>query len=125
MANGFGPPPVVVESDANQRRHGRVRCELTRSNLGKVLDVSASGAKIRRRGRGGLAKGQKVLFVIEGLDGPIYVNSEVAWVKRRGLLAFEVGVRFEHVTAKAKKDLALLARNSAWTESFEKLREAA
>jgi PilZ domain len=103
-------PPPVMSIESNARRHGRVRCQKIESNIGEVVDLSASGARIRRRRRYVSQPGSMVNMEIEGLDGAIRVLGRVVWTRRFGFFHHQVGVIFEDVSAPVRKALASIAR---------------
>ena len=79
------PPIPTVFAGANKRRAGRVRLALVRSTLGDVLDLSATGARIRSPRAPRCAAGDELRLTIAGLEGPIATRALVAWVRRAGL----------------------------------------
>ena len=97
---------------ANARKHGRVRCESIESNLGEIRDLSASGARLRRRKRLSVGAGAMVNLEIEGLDGPVRVLARVVWTRRLGFFRHEVGVLFEDVAPPVRRALVDIARRS-------------
>lgn len=105
------PPPVGV-FDANGRQHGRVRCMAIRTSLGEVLDLSASGARLRRRRKLRSEPGSMVNLEIQGLDGSIRVLARVVWVRKMGLFRYEVGVIFEDISQQVRRALTAIARRA-------------
>jgi hypothetical protein len=104
--------PLATTTDDNARRHGRVRCQAIHSSLGDVVDLSASGARIRRRRRITGAAGSMVNLEIEGLDGPVRVLARVIWERRLGLFRHEIGVLFEDVAPPVRRALVEIAKRS-------------
>jgi hypothetical protein len=97
---------------SNARKHGRVRCQSIESNLGEVRDLSASGARVRRRHRLAEGSGAMVNLEIEGLDGPVRVLARVVWTRRLGFFKHEIGVIFEDVDPGVRRALSDIARRS-------------
>jgi hypothetical protein len=114
------PPIPTVFSGANKRRAGRVRTMMVRSTLGDVLDLSATGCRLRSGRKPRCAKGDELRLTIAGLDGPISTRAQVAWVRRAGLRAHELGVHFLDPDAEARRGLAALARTAPSNETFHR-----
>lgn len=93
MGIRFGKPYPVSR---RPRRDERYRTERLTSPLGSVLDVSASGMRIRCEARPPLNKGDAQSFVLQVEGRRIRLPGVVAWVRRASLLSkvHEVGVRF-------------------------------
>ncbi len=106
-------PSVTPATDANARRHGRVRLHLIESSLGTIVDLSASGMKILARSKPPVQKGATVPLRIEGVNGPFVVMSKIVWVRRVGIFKHEVGVTFEDVNGQVRKSLSEIAATSS------------
>jgi hypothetical protein len=104
--------PVLRPAETNSRRHGRVRCESIHSSLGEIADLSASGARVRRRRRLSVRLGSMVNFDIEGLDGPVRVLARVIWMRRVSFFKHEIGVLFEDVSPQVRRALVDIAKRS-------------
>lgn len=100
-----------------RRRHGRVRCLDIDCNLGEILDVSASGMRVRTNQRPPTI-GTSLTTTLTGLDGPVEFSGVVVWTKRSGFFKFEVGIEFRELSAQMRTALARLARASAHNESM-------
>lgn len=94
----------------NRRRHGRVRCDDLRCSLGTVLDLSASGARVRTTGRRLPEKGRRVAISIHGDESTIHLQARVVRATRTGLLHGEVALEFVDVTPEIHAELLRLAR---------------
>ncbi|MEX2217818.1 MAG: PilZ domain-containing protein [Phycisphaerales bacterium] len=103
-------PPQVHSFEDNARQHGRVRCHAIQSSLGEILDLSATGARIRRRKRLPQADGSTVNIEIQGLDGAVRVLGRVIWSRRLGFFKHEIGVVFEDISPEVRKALTTIAR---------------
>ncbi len=64
--------------------------------LGEIVDVSASGMRIRSPGKPGVAKGQANQFVLRTSKQKLTISGVVAWVHRQSLFSkqYEIGIRF-------------------------------
>jgi hypothetical protein len=99
------------------RRHGRVLCQEIRCSVGDVLDLSASGMRVRTRFR--LPDGgESFVVTVESPDGPIAILCRVRWLKRVGIFMREAGLEFFEVGPKSRAILNELARRSAYNETF-------
>jgi len=103
--------------DIQRRRHGRVLCRDVECSLGTLLDLSASGMRVRTSGKPP-AIGSLFATTLEGLDGPMLVGGVIMWTKRAGFLKFEVGIEFREVTPAMKQTLTRLARSSSQNETI-------
>lgn len=100
-----------------QRRHGRVVCQDIDCTLGEILDISASGMRVRC-GSKPPPLGFEFTTKVDGLDGEITFSGVVVWTRRCGFLRFEAGIEFRNLTEAMRKTLATLARAGAQNESF-------
>ncbi len=107
----------------NRRRQGRIRVHGIGTSLGKVLDVSAGGARLRA-GRTVPPEGSAIELAIDTIDGPITLKARIAWVKRTGFLSSEIGVEFVEIDAVARRAITNIAMNSA-SEAADISKEAA
>lgn len=110
MGIRFGKPDPVSR---RPRRDERYRTERLTSPLGSVLDVSASGMRIRCEARPPLNKGDAQSFVLQVEGRRIRLPGIVAWVRRSSLLSkvHEVGVRFTDQRAGVRKLLEQIGQH--------------
>jgi len=103
---------------ANLRKFGRVVCQDIRCSLGPVLDLSATGMRVKTRST--LGRGQVFTIVIDGLDGPVALAGTVQWVRRCGIISFsrEIGILFTDVPQATANALCRLARAAAHNETM-------
>lgn len=92
-----------------RRRSPRHAAEHVTCDIGEVVNLSASGARIASRGKPPLKKGQTVQMLLTGQDGAIRVQGVVTWLRRTGWRKAEVGVRFINLTPAHVLVLATLA----------------
>lgn len=102
----------------NNRRHGRVKCQDLSCTLGEVLDLSASGMRVRRAGNPIVRKGERFSMTVQTLDGPMLAPVEVTWIRKTGWRRHEVGLSFIEIGAALSAALATMARSSAHNEVF-------
>ncbi len=79
-------------------RPARYRTEAARCGLGAVLDVSASGCRVRCDQPPALVKGQGVPLRVQCGQSAVSLSATVAWARRVGG-AWQMGLRFTGVTA--------------------------
>lgn len=120
MFAGHHIDPQRVSPDhgvANKRRHGRIKCQGVRCNMGDVLDISASGMRVRTRIKPPTS--ERVFAIqIEGVGEPIVVGARCVWVKRVGWFTREVGLVFEAISSESVQGLRRLAQAAAYNEFF-------
>ena len=63
-------------------------------NLGQVLDLSASGARIRGEGKCIYLSGQSVELVIQSPNQSFTAQASIRWVKKVALFEYELGIEF-------------------------------
>lgn len=100
----------------NLRRHGRVKCQDVGCTLGEVIDLSASGLRVRAKGRVVVSKGDVFSMTIQTLEGPMLAPVCVAWVRRTGFRTHEIGITFREAGPALSRALSALARASANNE---------
>lgn len=107
-------PPTFPNS---KRGAGRVRCQDISCSLGEILDLSASGMRVKSAAR--IPRiGSAMTVIIGALDGEETVPCTVQWIRRRGWLHREVGLKFGPLSAKVAKSLCDLARAAAYNETL-------
>lgn len=107
----------VRDPSHNRRRHGRLRCDDLRCSLGMVIDLSASGARVRTTGMRPPERGAQVTLSIEVDDATIDIPARVVRSSRTGLLHGEIAVEFIDVTPDIHAQLLKLARGIASNQS--------
>ena len=106
-----GPTCVPGESaGANRRRHGRLRAEELRTDLGKVTDLSASGMRVICDHRKPPADGSILHVELKHPEGSLPIKGRVVWVKKRSGGKHELGITFEDVNPSTKAGLVAVAR---------------
>lgn len=106
-------PSKPGERDA--RRHGRVRTDSVACSLGEVVDISASGLRVRCQGKPQCRIGQRTSITIDGSEGPFQVFARPVWIRKTGMWRHEVGVCFEDLDEAARLQLSDLARAAVTT----------
>jgi len=105
------------KASTNRRRHGRIMLQDIRSSLGPVVDLSASGMRVRTRCN--LPKpGQKFFVTLHALESSITIQCTLQWVRRGGLFNHEAGIEFQLVPPDVRRALCDLARSAAYNENM-------
>ncbi|MHC4992405.1 MAG: PilZ domain-containing protein [Planctomycetota bacterium] len=83
---------LAAAADASQdrRRHVRVRPTVSFCNLGAVLDLSQSGARMHSRRQ----MDGEIEFVVNVGDVAFSTRARVVWTRRTGLLRHQIGLEF-------------------------------
>jgi hypothetical protein len=108
---------VQTDRSHDFRRAGRIRCREVTSNLGEVMNISASGMRLRARGGRPPAENTKLPLRVASPFGSFEVPAKVIWVERAGFRKWDIGVRYEALTKQASDVLQHIAR-VAPAESF-------
>ena len=91
--------------DANRRSRGRVRLGGVESNLGPILDLSATGARILSEK---LQQGLIKLSIGTAEEG-VNLSAEIVWGRKIAHRQFMLGIRFLEVTTEQQRTLAQIA----------------
>lgn len=110
------PAPGANEPAATKeclRRHGRVRTAgAVICSLGEVVDISASGMRVRCSGRPEARVGRRINITIAGDGDPFLVAMRPVWIRKVGFFKYELGGCFEDVDESTRMQLLLIARSS-------------
>jgi c-di-GMP-binding flagellar brake protein YcgR len=97
-----------------RRRYGRLRCENATSCIGKILDISASGMRVLRRGRLLLEVGNELSITVhpdpDAGEPFLTLPSRVVWIERVGFRKHMYGIEFAELSDEQKRRLSELAR---------------
>lgn len=100
-----------TQRGANNRKAGRLVCELVKCDLGEVLDLSRSGMRVKAKGTPGVKKGECYALTINGPGVRLTLGTKVVWVKKSGLLGgVELGLEFTTIPEEAKTAFSALVR---------------
>lgn len=106
------------QSARDDRRHGRLACELLKCSLGEVLDISASGMRVRQKGRVHVTKGEELPIAIQFGATKVPIKVRVAWARSSGFWSHELGVEFVDITDESRKVITQLSRLSRKTRTI-------
>ena len=111
MRRPRNPNPLPTLSDnANVRAHGRMHGDGITCNLGRIENLSASGMRVRVRGRLHVAPLQTIPLTIHGPLGPFTLTGKIVWTQKLGFRRHDVGVQFVEIHGGARQQLNSLAR---------------
>ena len=97
----------------NRRRHGRLKTEGTESSLGSVVDMSASGMRVHRKGALPVHEGEKFRIDVQIDKEVMAIDVIVRRVRKLGRRKFEFGLEFINMSDQDQIKLARLARIAA------------
>lgn len=113
---------IVPGSGSNNRRHGRLACEGMQSSLGTVLDISASGLRVKC-GRNGPASGDSIMVSLSGADSSVKFCAKVVWARRIGFRHQELGLEYIGMNDDVRRALLAIVRDATSTEMMRPMWE--
>ena len=94
------------------RSRGRMRCNNVETNLGPVLDFSATGIRIlAKREVVHEVEGEPIEIELTSAFEPVVVKVMVRWSRKLGWRRFEAGLEFVDVSDEVRTVLAEMARS--------------
>lgn len=88
---------AVDNHNIQNRRHGRVQCEMLTCQLGEVINLSASGVMVRGHGTTEHQADDRVQLDMKCLDHSLSATARVAWMKQENK-TFQLGMEFVDLT---------------------------
>ncbi|MEM7227653.1 MAG: DnaJ domain-containing protein [Planctomycetota bacterium] len=79
------------------------------SDIGEVVDLSATGMRAVTRGKPPFKVGQVVPLRLRITQGSLNLHAQIVRVRRQGLRSYDIGIRFVKLDAKLKRALQSLA----------------
>ena len=104
---------VTEGREDDRRRAGRLRTEGTESSLGHVVDMSAGGMRVVRKGGLPVEVGERFRVDLQVDQEILAIDVEVRRVRKMGRRKFEFGLQFIHLDDQMKQRLGRLARMAA------------
>ncbi len=95
--NDTGDKSTADPTNIQNRRHGRVQCEMLSCQYGEVANLSASGMMIRCKGCAQHAENDRLPLDLKCLDTELTVSARVAWLKQEDK-GFQMGLEFVELT---------------------------
>ena len=96
--------------DDDRRRHGRLRCEGTRSNLGRVVDLSLSGMQVTRRGGRIVDVGDEFFVELRWDKVVLPLKARVVRVQKSGFSKYTYGLEFVDLDPMTREQLTTISR---------------
>ena len=111
--HGPDTEPQSPPAQKSGRRHGRMRCLDLTCDLGKVVNLSASGICVEARGRRKPAIGDKVELTLTWFEVTHHVKAVVQRVEPKGFFSYRLGVHFVDLSPSQTAELLDLAQTAA------------
>ncbi len=104
-------PSLVLTAprDSDRRRHGRIQTEAVTCSMGDVVDMSASGVKVRRKGRRAVQLGDSFTITLKYGQFALPVDVRVVRLQKIGFRRYIFGLEFLEVNEHIRAKLAQLA----------------
>lgn len=104
---------VRHDGGAERRRKGRIKVELLECDLGDVVDLSASGMRVRRKAKKAPNDDEVMELTLTHLEGELPLKARVVWTKKSGFRKFDMGMEFVEMNEQAQSELNQIIRVSA------------
>ena len=108
-----GAPVEALPDEGNQRKNGRIAAQDAHTALGQVLDISASGMRIRRRGRRPVSVGDAFLLDLYVCGRAVRLPVEVMRIQKAGWRTHDYGLRFGELPPEMRAQFGQVARMAA------------
>ena len=95
--------------DYSRRRAQRHNVDCVTCDLGEIVDLSRTGMRVHCPRRPPLKLNQTGPMTLSGTDGRLKLQGRVAWIRRRGLRAFAMGIESVNTTRQHEKAIENLA----------------
>ena len=105
MSQGIRSTAACLRPLSDRRKFGRFKGTRLGCSIGRVIDLSGGGLRIRRTTR--LSSQMDVKLWTPKRQ--IIVPAKVAWVRRIGFRKYEIGLEFRDLTPDTRKDLSTFA----------------
>ncbi|MCA9292552.1 MAG: PilZ domain-containing protein [Phycisphaerales bacterium] len=99
------------------RRAGRLRCLDVQCDLGTVINISASGLRVRCRHRPLLELEKAFAMDVSSTFGRFRVAAKAKWMVKRGWFKHEIGLEFVEIGPGGREILGEIARSTP-SEAF-------
>jgi len=88
-----------------KRRHGRLECEEIPCSIGYIVDMSASGMRLRVGRDTAITEGEETSVTIDHESGLLSVPVRVEWMEKLNKREFKVGVAFRETSPELRRKL--------------------
>jgi len=96
--------------ESDRRRHGRIRTEEVTCSIGDVVDLSASGMRVERKGRQVIHEGETITLTLKYDQYALPIKAEVVRLEKVGFRRYVLGMQFEELSDEIKAKLTHMAR---------------
>ena len=104
---------VTHETEDERRKFGRLRTEGTDSSMGQVVDISAGGMRVVRKGALPVQEGERFRVDLQVDKEIMEIAVEVRRIRKTGRRQFEFGLQFVNLAEDTRRRLVKLARMAA------------
>lgn len=112
------PLSLTEKHSDEHRRAGRLRCQSIKCSLGQVVDLSGTGLRVQCKGRPDVPVNEPFGLSIHAPTGMLTAPVTAVWVRKVGFRTYEIGLRFGELSAEAKTQLAVIARDAATNVTY-------
>ena len=100
---------LLPKRDDDRRRHGRIRTEEVVCSLGEVMDLSASGMRVHRKGRCNIKMGDRITVTLTYGNFALPVDARVVHIKKVAFRKHFIGLELEETNPEIRSKLTDLA----------------
>lgn len=112
MAPLPNPKWLIPGRFEERRRHGRLKCDSTDCTLGELVDISASGMRVMRRGRSPYRIGFEFKLDLWMDQMKIPVKVRLVHIEKRGFRRRILGLEFIDQSDEQRRRIVEVARNA-------------
>ncbi|MEM1446369.1 MAG: PilZ domain-containing protein [Planctomycetota bacterium] len=103
----------VQPGEVNQRRAGRIVAEDAKCSLGKIVDMSAGGVCVQRKGAAPVRVGSQFMLDLQIAGRVLRAPVEVMRIQKIGWRSFEYGLKFGDWPDEVRAEFGRLVRMTA------------
>ncbi len=109
-ATGEPEPRETRPGELNHRLAGRLAADDAESSLGKVMDISATGLRVRRRGAAPVRVGSVFMMDLHAAGRTLRAPVEVVRIQKVGWRTFDYGLKFGDLPDDVRAEFGRFAR---------------
>ena len=110
------PSWLTDTTDQSRRLTSRIPCELPRCNLGEIIDISATGARIACKRFFRPVEGKPVRLTITPASGePLHIAAIVCWT-HLDASGWQAGLEYHSLSVADTEKLVVFAREHRFNE---------
>jgi hypothetical protein len=118
FAGGRGATQGVMRTE--KRTGGRIRTSSLECDLGKVLDLAPGGMRVLCRKTPKERVGDAVSLTLRAEAEQMPVRGKIVWMRVDDECRFQVGVQFDLIGSKQKRELMALATTAQASEGLSR-----